>query len=335
MAGRAARAQTMAWLATLLIACSSAAPAPEPLRRVTRAPAARSSPTAMATPLVAALAPAPAPVQADAAPEPDPPEGMLRVPGGTFTMGSNDEGELDERPAHDVTVASFWLDTTEVSNVAYGRCVAAGACRPHDPSNAAHNGFDDRDFRKPNQPVSGVSWDDAARYCEWVGKRLPTEAEFERAARGDDGRRYPWGNEPPDPRRAVFGAPVTADVGTHPAGAGPYGHLDLCGNVWEWVADHYDPFAYVRPTAPSGQPGSCDDILRAQDELRRKKRDGFTGTNPIPTECERVLRGGAFNYYRTGLRASNRVHHPGRFRLVMSGLRCARDVPAAISRAAP
>jgi formylglycine-generating enzyme required for sulfatase activity len=253
------------------------------------------------------------------------PAGMLWVPGGRFVMGCDDQGEPDEHPAHEVTVASFWLDATEVTNAAYSECVEASACRPHSPLNAAHNGYDDRSFRRPNQPVSGVSWDDASAYCHRLGKRLPTEAEWERAARGDDGRRYPWGNEPPDPERAVFGTGATSDVGSHPLGRGPYGHLDLAGNVWEWIADEYDPYAYRRVTAAEGKPGSCPEILTALAELRRTHRDGFTGSNPIPTECEHVLRGGAFNYSRTGLRATNRVHHPGRFRLVMSGFRCAKD----------
>ncbi len=120
---------------------------------------------------------------------------------------------------------------------------------------------------------------------------------------------------------------MTTDVGTHPKGAGPYGHLDLAGNVWEWVEDVYDPYAYTRPGAGSGVPPSGDDALAALAELRRLGKKGFTGANPIPTECEHVLRGGAFNYGAPGLRASNRVHHPGRFHLVMSGFRCAKDAP--------
>ncbi|MCC6523673.1 MAG: SUMF1/EgtB/PvdO family nonheme iron enzyme [Polyangiaceae bacterium] len=253
---------------------------------------------------------------------------MLLVPGGSFTMGADDGGEEDERPAHRVTVASFYLDATEVTNEAYGRCVAAGRCRPHDAASATANRFGpDARFRAPEQPASALGWDDAAAYCAWAGKRLPTEAEWERAARGDDGRRFPWGDTEPTADRAVFGTGVTAPVGSRPAGKGPYGHLDLAGNVWEWLADEYDPYAYRRPTAGSGKPGSCAEIRAAQDELRRLGRQGFTGTNPIPTSCERVLRGGAFNYPAPGLRASNRVHHAADMRLVMAGLRCAADAP--------
>ncbi len=95
--------------------------------------------------------------------------------------------------------------------------------------------------------------------------------------------------------------------------------------MWEWTADEYDPYAYTRPTAPEGKPGTCAEIRAAQDALRRDGKQGFTGSNPIPTECERSLRAGAFNYDADGLRSTNRVHHPGAFRLVMTGFRCAKD----------
>jgi formylglycine-generating enzyme required for sulfatase activity len=254
------------------------------------------------------------------------PDGMLFVPGGTFMMGSDAGGQDDEHPAHRVTLRAFFLDRTEVTNGAYAACVAAGKCRASEPASSRQNHFGpDAAFRGAEQPVSSISWDDARAYCVFVGKRLPTEAEFERAARGDDERRYPWGNDAPSPERAVFAASRTANVGTHPAGAGPYGHLDLAGNVWEWIEDFYDPDAYRRAGADHGVPGTCEQILATQDALRHSGRQGFTGTNPIPTECEHVLRGGAFNYGGDGLRSSNRVHHPGRFRLIMSGVRCAKD----------
>jgi formylglycine-generating enzyme required for sulfatase activity len=247
---------------------------------------------------------------------------MALVPAGPFLMGADAGGEEDEHPAHTVTLPAFWLDRTEVTSAAYDACVKARVCRPRGPR-ASHPG--------PTLPVTGVSWDDARAYCARAGKRLPREAEFEKAARGTDGRRFAWGNAAPTRALTVaLGEPRPAPVGSRPAGRGPYGHDDLAGNVWEWMADLYDPIAYRRPSAPTGLPGACADILRTQDALRRAGKQGFTGSNPIPTTCERVLRGGAYNYPADGLRASNRVHHPGTWRLKMAGFRCARDarVPA-------
>lgn len=253
---------------------------------------------------------------------------MLPVPGGKFVMGANDEGEMDERPAHEVTVAPFLLDKTEVTNAAYLECVHAGVCAMFaslegSPLVHGHASV----FHLPDHPVAGVSWFDAKKYCEWRGKRLPREAEWERAARGDDNRRYVWGNDAPNATKhgAFGGLSSTMPVGSFPAGKGAYGHLDLAGNVWEWMADDYDPYAYRRKTADKGIAGSCEEILAAQNELRRQGKQGFTGSNPIPTECERVLRGGAYNYRAEGLRNSNRVHHPPAFRIAVAGFRCAKD----------
>lgn len=246
------------------------------------------------------------------------PEGMRLVPGGTYRMGRDEGGEGDERPSHEVTVRSFLLDVTEVTQEAYAACVAKGACKSPDPQSIRALGGT---FEGPKRPIVGISWHDASAYCAWMGKRLPTEAEFERAVRGDDGRRFPWGNDAPTPERAVFGAGHPEDVGTHPAGRGPYGHEDLAGNVWEWIEDDYDPYAYQR-----GRVGTCDEILKTQDELRAKKLQGFTGSNPIPNVCEKTIRGGAYNYPAAGLRSTNRVHHPPSFRLRMTGVRCAKSL---------
>jgi formylglycine-generating enzyme required for sulfatase activity len=247
---------------------------------------------------------------------------MLLVKGGTFTMGAESGGEGDERPAHPVTVASFWLDRTEVTQAAYDECVLARACPAPDAAILATFGGL---FKGPNKPVVGVSWFAAREYCKWKGKRLPREAEYERAVRGDDGRRYPWGNDAPTHERTVFEANATEDVATHPTGRGPYGHEDLAGNVWEWIEDDYDPLAYSRPGAAEGKPGSCDEIVAAQNKLRAENKQGFTGSNPIPTECEKSIRGGAYNYPAGGLRSTNRIHHPPSFKLRMTGVRCAKD----------
>jgi formylglycine-generating enzyme required for sulfatase activity len=262
---------------------------------------------------------------------PEIPNDMLPVPGGAFVMGADGEGEEDERPAHLVTLKAFLLDRTEVTNQAYGECVRASACKPYQAV-AASFGAEERAFRGAEQPAVGVSWFEAEAYCAYRGKRLPSEAEWERAARGDDGRRYAWGDQAPDPLTlACYGRSpkangATMPVGSYPKGAGPYGHLDLTGNVWEWTADIYDPFAYRRPRARDGIPGTCEEVLATQDELRRAGKQGFTGKNPIPATCERVLRGGAFNYRGDGLRASNRVHHPPEWHILVAGFRCARDL---------
>jgi sulfatase modifying factor 1 len=243
------------------------------------------------------------------------PADMLLVPAGTFTMGTDAGGEDDEHPAHAVTLPAFFLDRVPVTNAAYRVCVDAKACRVNDRTLASRSDAGvDALFLAPQHPVDGVSWYDAKAYCEWAGKRLPREAEYERAMRGDDGRRYAWGNEPPNAQQAAFGRILgaagvsTDDVGVHSAGRGPYGHDDLAGNVWEWCDDAYDPYAYRRSTA-----------------LRATGAKGFTGSNPVPVQCERVLRGGAFNYDAFGLRATNRVHHPASYRLLMAGFRCAKD----------
>jgi formylglycine-generating enzyme required for sulfatase activity len=210
--------------------------------------------------------------------------------------------------------------------------VSAGKCAPYRNDVGPHvTGSVEALFRGAEQPVVGISFVDATSYCAFRGKRLPTEAEWERAARGDDGRTFAWGNEKPSPELACYGrepsprVPATDPVGSHPKGKGPYGHLDLTGNVWEWTADYYDPFAYRRPSAAQGIAGSCAEILETQDHLRKTGQQGFTGKNPIPTTCERVLRGGAFNYHAAGLRASNRVHHPETWKLLVAGFRCAKD----------
>jgi len=290
-----------------------------------------AAPSAPVPPVVAASIPTPAPASPSASPEVStaiaetllPPPDMLLVTAGTFTMGADSGGQDDEHPAHAVTLAAFYLDRTEVTNAEWEECSAAQVCRPKSDSVRTEH----PDFNGPAQPVTGISWDDARAYCTWRRKRLPREAEFEKAARDTDDRRFAWGNEAPTHDKTVFATGHPEDVGTHPAGRGPYGHDDLAGNAWEWMEDEYDPYAYRRASAPEGKPGTCSDIMATLDELRRGHMQGFTGTNPIPEECEHSIRGGAYNYDADGLRATNRVHHPGRFRIPMLGVRCARDAP--------
>jgi formylglycine-generating enzyme required for sulfatase activity len=172
--------------------------------------------------------------------------GMLRLPGGRFTMGSADRASPpNERPPHAVTIAPFWIDRTEVAVGAYRACVDARACgRPATSSVECTFDLDD-----PELPVSCVRWQDADAYCRWAGKRLPHESEWEFAARGAFGYRYPWGGWRStcalattllrDGSGARCEAARPSRVGAHPQGASLWGVQDLSGNVEEWTADWY------------------------------------------------------------------------------------------------
>ena len=176
---------------------------------------------------------------------------LVYVPAGEFLMGSTDadlDAKADENPQHKVTMDTFWIDRTEVAKDQYQKCVDAGKCAVPVCSGT---GISDH-------PVVCVSWQDATNYCAWAGRRLPTEAEWEKAARGTDGRKYPWGNEAPDDKRLNYNANVgkTSAVGSYPSGASPYGALDMAGNVWEWVADWYDQNYYT--SSPAQNPAGPD-----------------------------------------------------------------------------
>ncbi|MGH2619751.1 MAG: formylglycine-generating enzyme family protein, partial [Anaerolineales bacterium] len=186
-----------------------------------------------------------APTAGPLATEAPAPAGMVFVPAGPFEMGSN-SGDNSERPVHTVTLDAFWIDRTEVTNAMYEMCVNAGACespgRTESYSRSSYHG----DSQFANYPVIFVSWYDAKASCEWAGRRLPTEAEWEKAARGKDGRTFPWGNASPDANLLNFDLDVgdTTETGEYPAGASPYGALDMAGNVWEWVNDWYEETYY-------------------------------------------------------------------------------------------
>ena len=178
---------------------------------------------------------------------------MVLVPAGEFTMGS-EQGDADEQPVHRVFLDSFYLDTFEVTNGRFAKFVTAIQSEPP-------WGFADQETPvvHADQPVRWVNWLEATGYCLWAGKRLPTEAEWEKSARGTDGRVYPWGNDPPTPTQAVFGlnegAETVSPIGNRDQGRSPYGVHDLAGNLYEWVADWYDEAVYTpNPTVdPRGK----------------------------------------------------------------------------------
>jgi formylglycine-generating enzyme required for sulfatase activity len=179
-----------------------------------------------------------------------------RVPvrGETFVMGSAD-GPNDERPLHRVDLAPFELDRYEVTNSRYGACVKVGRCKPPAlPSSKTRASY----FGNPEfdeYPVIHVSWQQAAEFCSFAGGRLPSEAEWERAAKGSGTpRTYPWGDEPPDCTRANMTGCVgdTDKVGAREAGRSPVGADDMAGNVWEWTQDWYDASYYEH--SPEAQP---------------------------------------------------------------------------------
>jgi formylglycine-generating enzyme required for sulfatase activity len=245
---------------------------------------------------------------------------MIYIPARKFTMGS-DEGEADEGPIHDVYLDDYWMDQTEITNGMYALCVESGSCETPMKmgSYTRASYYDNKLFA--DYPVIYVDWDMAKAYCEWAGARLPTEAEWEKAARSEDARIYPWGNDWDvlKLRRLNFadknnpemtsdinvddGYRDTAPVGSYPGGKSPYEIYDLAGNVWEWVADWYDPL-YYRDSPLNNPPGP---------------------TSPTQEITMRVLRGGAWvaanqNVFHT----SNRNGlNPSNFSESI-GFRCAR-----------
>lgn len=219
---------------------------------------------------------------------------FVYVPAGSFLMGSSAEDSTaasDEKPQYTVTLDAFWIMQTEVTNTQYGHCIAADVCTA--PNNSIWN---QAEFAQ--HPVTHVDWEQATQYAAWVGGRLPTEAEWEKTARGTAGYLYPWGNEW-DSNRLNFcdkqceygwkdessddGYARTAPVGSYPTGASPYGALDMAGNVWEWVADWYNEGYYATS-------------------------DGLNPLGPARGDY-RVLRGGSWNH------GHNKVRTTFRFKL--------------------
>ncbi len=188
--------------------------------------------------------------------------GMIQVPSGAFIMGDNEGSGGDEDPEHLVDLALYWIDKTEVSAAAYQLCVEAGACTPAGQFGNCNAPLSER----ASHPINCVDWTMADAFCRWQGKRLPSEAEWEKAARGNDQRRYPWGDAGPDRDRLNYNNIVgsTEPVGSHPSGASPYGVLDMAGNVLEWTNDYYAADYYAQSPAadPQGPPLPADGDFR-------------------------------------------------------------------------
>jgi formylglycine-generating enzyme required for sulfatase activity len=226
------------------------------------------------------------------------PEGMVFVPGGTFNMGRND-GDEYEKPQHQVTVAPFYIDRFEVTCEQYQQFIEA-------TKHPAPPGWSGR--RHPSGaallPVTGVSWSDADAYARWAGKRLPTEEEWEFAARGNDARLYPWGNEwqPEAANAADPASQKLEEVGLHPQSSTPFGAFDMVGNAWEWTASPIRSY-------PGGRIQNVDDMPEAERAKMRVIRGG----------CYLSNRWQATNTYRRGWPLAT----GGSFD--QTGFRCARD----------
>ena len=218
---------------------------------------------------------------------------MVLIPAGSFQMGSNDGGS-DEKPVHRVELDGFYMDKYEVSNGQYRTFIqATGHPEPKH--------WNDSRFNQPYQPVVGVSWHDATAYAKWVGKRLPTEAEWEYAARGGlVGKKYVWGNKEPTASKANYGRKIgkTSVVGSYETNG--YGLYDIAGNVLEWCADWYAPGYYGKSAKNPSGPG---------------------------TGSYRVLRGGNWYYSTFYLRVADRDYHSPYSRTNRYGFRCVSDLP--------
>ena len=222
---------------------------------------------------------------------------MVLVPAGEFLMGSSTE-EADERPERRIYLDAFFMDQNETTVGQYASFLEA----------TSHNApLEWSIMSRPmhqRRPVVNVDWADADAYCTWAGKRLPTETEWEKAARGTDGRIYPWGNESPTTLHANLRKErwsnhyVLSTVGSYEAGKSPYGIYDMAGNVWEWVSDWYDAEYYE--TAPLQNP-----------------------TGPA-RGTSKMVRGGSWGSRAEGLRSAERETHVPSFQGYGTGFRCAK-----------
>jgi formylglycine-generating enzyme required for sulfatase activity len=244
------------------------------------------------------------------------PSGMIWIPSGPFTMGVDEKDVQgrsvdlgltkpwfeDETPSHTVNLPGFYLDRTEVTNQDFAAFVRARRAQP--PASWKGGSYPSGQDR---YPVIDVTWYQAAAYCLWTGKRLPAEAEWEKAARGPNGLIYPWGNEF-DPRKANLLSDGPRPVGSYPQGESPYRVEDLVGNVWEWTADWYQP--YPGNTVPSDNYGERFKVIRGKSWTR-----GFG--HQRADEAQEITGHEA--------RASYRLYYDPNFSFEDLGFRCAKN----------
>jgi formylglycine-generating enzyme required for sulfatase activity len=241
------------------------------------------------------------------------PDGMVLVPAGKFEMGTDDGGKT-EKPVHKIALTSaFFIDRTEVTASAYQKCVAANFCiatKVHGPrvSEGEALRFGEHcngPAGRGNHPINCVDKMQAIAYCAFVEKRLPTEAEWEYAARGTDGREHPWGKEEPTCELAVMSGCAGRARGTMPAGSlpdskSPFGAVDMAGNVWEWVADTWDPGAYAKHEAKD--------------------------PSVVSSGAEKgILRGGSWDFAASRTRSTYRLPFNKETGHVSTGFRCVRS----------
>ncbi|MCP4538028.1 MAG: formylglycine-generating enzyme family protein [Chloroflexi bacterium] len=226
---------------------------------------------------------------------------MVHVPAGEFKMGSDEDdpdAESDESPRHTVALDGFWIDRTEVTNGQYALCVADGACIESAAAHPTYQKLYDAKYNGDDYPVAGIYWSDAVNYCAWAGAQLPTEAEWEYAARGPKGFIYPWGNDAPTCDLVQFRECPEGKMpaGSHPAGASWCGALDMAGNVWEWVDGEY--------TQDYGVPSPSENTESSSRVVR-------------------VLRGGSWRQIPRYIRAAERTARRSLYRIHDVGFRCA------------
>jgi eukaryotic-like serine/threonine-protein kinase len=222
---------------------------------------------------------------------------MVEIPAGEFVMGKDEDLIGDDSPRHTVYLDTYWIDQTDITNAMYAKCVQAGKCKFNiqHAQTAVH--YNDPDYA--NHPVVYVTWYQAVAYCGWAGRRLPSEAEWEKGARGTDGRTFPWGKTAANSSLANYNDAIgdTTPVGSYPLGASPYGLLDMAGNVRQWVADWFDALFY------------------RNSPLQNPLGPGLG--------VKRVLRGGSFKDPANGVRVTTRFEHEPGSAGMNRGFRCA------------